>query len=689
MTGTSVGSAYVSVIPKVEGDAQSVGSDIGSKLSGGMKGPFGAGVVALGNMLANALTGVASSVGETVSKTFWNYADFEQLSGGVEKIFDQADTGKILQDAQNAYRDLNMSVNQYLESINQTGAAFAQTMGDEKGYETARKGMLAISDYASGTGRNLDELNEKYALITRSTSSYQSIADQFSGILPATSKDFLEQAQAAGFLEKSYTSLTEVPIDEYQQAVTQMLEKGVEDMGLAGNTALESATTLSGSLAMLSSSWENLLTAIGDGGESMDLGAAFTGFTDALAAAASNILPTIARIGETIVMELPPMIGEALATLPGLIQESVTSAFGEDAGGIVGGWLAQFDGIGEQLQVIFEDLQSIFQQAFGALQPLIMPLLDGVVSVIATTAVNVVSLLSQITGFLANDVMPTVTGVIESITPLLEDSISFVSEFASAIIDTLGDAFELVLDLAQDVWPDVSSTITTVVNAVAPVVRNVFGGIKTFVTGAFNAVKGIASAVWPAVSNVVKTAVNAAKSAVSTAVGAIKGFFNGLRSIVGVVRGTFDAVKTAITRPIETAKATVKGILDNIKGFFPLSIGKVFSNLQLPHISVNGGSPPFGIGGKGSLPSFNVNWYARGGIADGAQLIGAGENGPEFIWPSYDPYMDKYAKAIAKHIPDGGGGITVNFTYNCEGDATEAVNLLTANLRQLKATGAF
>jgi hypothetical protein len=51
--------------------------------------------------------------------------------------------------------------------------------------------------------------------------------------------------------------------------------------------------------------------------------------------------------------------------------------------------------------------------------------------------------------------------------------------------------------------------------------------------------------------------------------------------------------------------------------------------------------------------------------------------------------MTKYAKAIADNMPTSNGGFTVNFTYNGEGDATDAVNLLTSNLRRLRATGAF
>lgn len=686
---TVVGNATVTVTPQVDGNAEGIGKEVGSKLSGGMKGTFGAGAVALGNMLSNALTSVASSVGEQVSKAFWNYADFEQLSGGVEKIFNEANIDGIMQDANNAYKELNMSVNEYLASINQTGAAFAQTMGDQKGYETARTGMMAIADYASGTGRNLDELNEKYAMITRSTSSYQSIADQFSGILPATSRDFLEQAQAAGFLKDSYSSLTEVPIDEYQQAVSKMLEKGVDDMGLAGNTARESTETISGSLAMLNSAWENMLTGLMDG--NADLGQLTSNLGESIIAAVSIIVPRVAESVVTVFTTLPGIIAEQVSTMAPQIADAINGLFAQF--GMYAGVSAQelvqpFQIMGEQFSLIFEDISSIVTQAVSALAPIVLPVIQTLAGVVATAMTNVVYALSQATGFLASDVMPTVSDVFGAIAPIVQEAVGFIGEFASSVIDTLGDAFEIVLSLAQDVWPEVSDTIGEAVDTAAPVVSAAFGIIKSVATTAFGAVRNIVGAVWPVVSNVIKTAVNAAKNVATTGFRAIKNAVNIVSGIAGTVRNVFNAVRDAIKRPIDTAKNLVSNAMDKIKSVIS-GTHLQLPSIKLPHFSVSGGTPPFGIGGKGSMPHFSVDWYARGGILDNMQLIGAGEKGTEFIWPAYDPYMSRYAKAIASNMPTSGGGITVNFTYNGEGDANEAVNLLTRNLRQLKATGAF
>lgn len=280
---------------KAKRDAGRAGKDVGDSYAKGMSNA----VKGLAGKLAGlvALQEVAQDFSDLTKQAVNAYAEYEQLAGGVAKIFDQADQAAILEDANRAYLELNMSANDYLAVINQTGAAFAATMGDQAGYDAARKGMMAISDYASGTGRSIEELSEKFSLITRSTSSYQSIADQFSGILPATSADFLAQAQAAGILSEEYTKLTEVPIAEYQQAVTEMLALGVEQMGLAGNTAAETASTVSGSLMAVTAQWQNWLVAIGSGEGVTE---ATDKLVNAIGVAAQNVVPVLSTIMTTL-----------------------------------------------------------------------------------------------------------------------------------------------------------------------------------------------------------------------------------------------------------------------------------------------------------------------------------------------------------------------------------------------------
>ena len=279
--------------------------------------------------LGIAVKGIAATsaaIGGLGAMAIKSYSEFEQLEGGAKKIFDAADTTKIMNDAENAYITLGISANEYLRIINDVGATFAATMGDQAGYDTAKIGLQAISDYASGTGKNVDLLSEKFTLITRSTSSYQSIADQFSGILPATSKDFLAQAQAAGFLSSKYKELTKVPVAEYQKAVSQMLQKGVADLGLTGNTAKEAASTISGSCNAMKASWKNLVVGIANG--EADIDTLMDNFIESVRNVGKNLLPVIKTalsgagkfISKAADEIIPEFIDVLVSSLPDLIK---------------------------------------------------------------------------------------------------------------------------------------------------------------------------------------------------------------------------------------------------------------------------------------------------------------------------------------------------------------------------------
>ena len=152
---------------------------------------------------------------------------------------------------------------------------------------------------------------------------------------------------------------------------------------------------------------------------------------------------------------------------------------------------------------------------------------------------------------------------------------------------------------------------------------------------------------------------NKIKSACSTAVTGIKNKFNDLKDAAGKVKKWFTDMGKTITDKMDAARDKVKGVVDKIKGFFPLKIGKIFSNLKIPKISVSGGKAPFGIAGKGSLPSFSVKWNAQGGILTqptifgrmGDTLLGGGEAGDEAIAPI--DLLQGYVRAAVRSENEG------------------------------------
>ena len=107
------------------------------------------------------------------------------------------------------------------------------------------------------------------------------------------------------------------------------------------------------------------------------------------------------------------------------------------------------------------------------------------------------------------------------------------------------------------------------------------------------------------------------------------------------VTSTFNSIRDAIVKPIQTAIDKVKAIVEKIKSIFPISIGKILSNIKLPHFSLSWGSKDFGKLGSIKYPTgLNVNWYAQGGIFDSPSVIGVGEAGKEAVVP-LDKFWDK------------------------------------------------
>ena len=431
----------------VDDQASSRISKITQGLGNGLKTAAKVGTAAVGT----AAAGIAALTKSAVE----GFAEYEQLAGGAQKIFDQMDYSIIEQDAQNAYKTMNISASEYLATMNDVGATFAATMGDEAGYNAAKTGLQAIADYASGTGKSVDVLSEKFTMITRSTSSYQSIADQFSGILPATSKDFLAQAQAAGILSNSYTELTQVPIAEYQQAVSQMLEKGVADLGLAGNTAAETANTISGSLNAAKAAWSNLITGIAD--ENSNFEELVNNFVETLVGnengeggVINNILPRV-----EVAMEGAGKLVEAL--IPVIIDKVPT---------IINEWLPKI--LNSGISIIRSILDGMVQNQ------------GDIVSGVVTTVLTITnSFLDNLPELVVTGVMligQIAAGLIQGLPEIWAKIPEIIFDIVDAFASN-GDVFlEIGRSIVSGIWNGIVSLWDSLVSELSGLVNSLFGG---------------------------------------------------------------------------------------------------------------------------------------------------------------------------------------------------------------------
>ena len=549
----------------------------------GSKGFSAFGDVLKGILASKVITGIvdgAKAMGKAVldlGKDIFNQTgNWEQLVGGAEKIFDEIDISQIEKDSKQAYKNLGMSASQYMETINQVGATFSSTLGDKKGYETAKQGMQAISDYATGTGRPLDELMQKFTLITRSTSSYQSIADQFSGILPATSKDFLAQAQAVGLLDEKYTKLTDVPIDEYQQAVAGMLEQGTIAIGLHGNTVAEAEGTITGSLSMMQSAWENLKLAIGTGADMED---SITAFSDSLMAFVENATPLI----QTIIQNLGTVAVELISTLIPQLVEMIPPLLTETAPILI---QAISDTLSAVLGIIPELMPTITQMVIEIVKmfvsnapqflvagiSILTSLIQGITqalpelfALMPTIIADIVEIVREWLPDIIEAGMELIKALVEGMMESLPDIIDSGIELLLALIDTFTEYFPEFVEMGVEL-------LTKLIENLPEIIRKIVARIPEIITAIVNALIHSLPALIQAGVDLFVALVKALPTIVVEIV----------KAVPVIISGLVNAFKSKLSDMKEIGKNLLEGVWNGLKNAGEWLWGKVkglFSSL--------------------------------------------------------------------------------------------------------------
>lgn len=307
--------------------------------------------VSAGRIIGRGLAVGTAAVGTMITGSVKQYAQYEQLVGGVETLF--KDSSQTVQKyANEAFVTANMSANDYMSTVTSFSASLIKSLGGDtaKAAEMGNMAVLDMADNANKMGTNLSSIQDAYQGFAKQN---YTMLDNLKLGYGGTQKEMqrlLKDAQKITGKKYNLKNLSDV-----YEAI-HVIQK---EMGITGTTSQEASETISGSLATMGAAWQNLMTGIAD--DTQDFDALISNFTNS----AINALGNISQRIPSIVNGINQLITGIVPMLPGIIQDVLPTVL-EGVAGLFTGLAAALPGIAQVVFDVFTNLLSqIDFKAFG------------------------------------------------------------------------------------------------------------------------------------------------------------------------------------------------------------------------------------------------------------------------------------------------------------------------------------
>ena len=219
---------------------------------------------AMGQAMYDATKFVASKAVDAgkaiVGGAVEGYASYEQLAGGVKKLYGDA-SNTVMRFAQDAYKTSGMSANQYMEQATSFSAALVSSLGGDTAAAARQTdvAMRAISDNVNTFGSDMDSVQNAFQGFAKQN---YTMLDNLKLGYGGTKQEMERLIADANAYAAANGKAADLSIDSFSDIVTA-IELIQEKQGIAGTTAKEAATTIEGSIAMTKAAWANLLAEFG------------------------------------------------------------------------------------------------------------------------------------------------------------------------------------------------------------------------------------------------------------------------------------------------------------------------------------------------------------------------------------------------------------------------------------------
>ena len=575
------------------------GLDNASGKASGFADKLKSGLATAAKVGAAALTAAATGMAALTKASIDQYAEYEQLVGGVDTLFKTA-SDKVQEYAANAYKTAGMSANEYMDTVTSFSASLLQSLGGdtEKAAQKADQAITDMADNANKMGTGMEMIQnayqgfakQNYTMLDNLKLGYGGTKEEMERLLADA-----EKLSGQKFDISSYSDI----VDAIHVVQTEM--------GITGTTAKEAASTIQGSVSAAKSAWSNLITGIA--ADNADLDTLIGNFVSSVETAAGNIIPRVSvmlgGISQLVTSAsttiIPMVITTITDNLPALLQAAVA---------LVG---ALGQGIIDSLPAITQAaIDILFFLANGLIENL-PTLIDGIVQVTLTIVQMLTSpdFLTQLIETAILLIMTLAQGLIDAIPQLIAAVPMIIGNLLAAIIVELPNIIQMGIDLLFALIDGIIKCIPELVAAVPTL-------IIAFVNGIVN--------------NLDKIILAAPQIIVSLITGIIGAIPELIAAVPRVIAAIADTIRNYdwgdIGRNIvQGLKDGIAGMWDNIKDWFNEKVNSLVGGVKRI-LGIHSPSKVFaGIGGfmaEGLGEGFSDEFAAVKNDIEGSMNFDAG-----------------------------------------------------------------
>lgn len=344
------------------------GQKVGGALGKGFK-LAGQAALQMGKVIGTGVAAGTAAMGKLVSSAMSAYASYEQLEGGVQKLFGDDAQNLVMEYARNAYRTAGLSANEYMDTVTSFSASLISSLGKDT-VAAAAYADLAITDMADNAntfGANMEDIQNAYKGFSKQN---YTMLDNLKLGYGGTQKEMerlLADAEKLSGVKYDISSFADI---------IEAIHVIQESQNIAGTTAKEASTTISGSIGSVKAAWANLLSGLADGNQDIDQ--LVGNLSDSVMTAVDNIVPRLQTMSPHLVQAVQTLVSTLGPQLPGIIN-SILPGMVETATTLITG-LA--DVLPDLLGSIIDVLPNVVKQIGGALKKLFPSLLKTFKSLI-------------------------------------------------------------------------------------------------------------------------------------------------------------------------------------------------------------------------------------------------------------------------------------------------------------------